>query len=305
MFSYVGISSVNAIYAAFFNHGPVGNFFLFLAVIGTLFNSLSLVFIQPVPPDEEKEQLTECARPSGGLFVEEVKPEEKGEPSCAERIGFTQFIQCEYQLLLWGFLCSGSIKLMYLPNMTTFATSYGIPETGDLMAIFGPTCAMASSSLLGPLSDLTQDYLPRVGYLLIGSCVQGLTLLLSTYYGDSMVMYVLTSVVIFLDLGILFPSTIAVCREFFGLDHFARNWGLIQMLNAVLALGTCAVFGALYESAIEEEGETDCYGLVCFKKTYLFGAGVTAISTLMFSILWYKERRQQQKLCAKQEVVNK
>ena len=291
MFSYVGISSAVSVYSAFFNGGPIGNYFLMLTIAGSLVNALCLWLLRPVPVDLEEDTETECLIPKTGLFVD--KSEESD--SLADKIGWTHFRKLEFQLLMWGFLLSGSIKLMYLPNITIMAKAYGCMDMGDLLAMIGPICAMAAAAAVGPLSDCTRNILPRSTYLVLGAISQTIIFLVSYFYGNNIYVFTTTTVLVYIDLGILFSTTINVIGEYFGMRHFARNWGLLTMLSALLALLTCAIFAIFYEVAILQQLITQCYGLKCFKNTYMFSHICCLIPAILFTILCYKDKKQREK----------
>ena len=285
----LGVTMMMAIYTAFFREEPLGNYFLTLGVAAAVVCIAAIVFLQSVPPERTEDEEVTHLIPKRGLFLPEAEVYE----TLWDHIGFNHFRVAEFQLLLWGILFSGSLKLMYMTNVTTFAHGYEIRDLGQLMTIIGPVCGMVSTIAVAIISDRTRRIMPRVAYLVVGASFQTIMFFISIFVGDNALVYLITTIVVYADMGILTLTGITLTSEYFGMSHFARNWGLIAMLKAILNVGYCRLFGAFYERAISEEGGQECFGLSCFRNTYVFNCLSSFLSVMLLSVLWSSDARKR------------
>ena len=81
--------------------------------------------------------------------------------------------------------------------------------------------------------------------------------------------------------------------EFFGTRYFGRNWGSMMLGVAFGGLGLSKVFGALYDLEITTEGQTDCFGLHCFRWNFVILAVLSFCSCIFYVGLLQNLLRQR------------
>ena len=286
-FFFVGPIIYSIIYAAGFNEMPIGDFFLCLCVSTIVVNILAILFVRDVPldptiPTEETYLIKNTVS-----FVEE----EHSETWC-DRIGFTQFVLPSFQLLTWAFFFGASVQLVYFANVTIYITSYALPSLAVSMPVVGPVCGAFFTFVGGIASDRTMRYTSRLTYLIIGTILQTFVFFISIDYGDNYYLFIITTAVVYSNNGQYWSVVPTLASEYFGMHHFTRNWGLLLMGNALLALAIGYVFAWFYEDAILTESIT-CIGLQCFGKSYLLAGCLSLISVTLFMALYILERRQR------------
>ena len=284
MFTSGGGASFMAIYNARFKGGPVGDFFLLFTVSLSIVCILCVLFLTRTPwkGDDESSKLFE--QPA---FREERQQNNAPQP-ILERFGCLTFCKAEFQLLLWGYVVSMGMKFMFIPNVTSIATSYGYSDLGGLLVTLGPLFSVSFGALYGIISDCTLQRIPRVAYAAFGSFFQGLLLFASMLWGNNKYLYIVTTLTLDGDIGVMFATIPPTIAALFGMKHFARNFGLLLGIQSVFVLVTDQLFGVFYEMAIPDGGETDCYGLQCYKYSYAVGSLGSFISAVLMTVLCYR-----------------
>lgn len=290
-FLLLGPTLFSAIYAAGFKVVPVGDYFSAIAACMVVINLLSVWFIRVLPREPEEAKETTCLLAEHVTFVPE---KELKEESLADRIGWPLLAVLEFDLMTWGFICTCSIQLLYITNVTIYSASYSLKGMGGIMSIAGPVFGMIISFLSGWVSDYSVRHVTRLIYVVISVLAQTLFFLVSIWYGHDIVVYIGTTLVVYASNGTLFSIIPALVSEYFGTRHFVRNWGTMLMINAVLSLGMGEVFAMFYEQGLQRERD-ECKGLRCFWVSYLICSVLSALSVISFAALSYREHRSRKR----------
>ena len=305
-FFFVGPTLFGMVYSAGFSARPIGNFFLCLSVSMIVVNILAISLIRPVPLAPET--LTEDA-PVVDNAVSFVGSKGISE-NWRDGLGLSQFALPSFQLLTWAFVFGYSVQMLYFANVTIYIDGYTLPSLQSTMPILAPAFAAIFTFAGGIVSDKTIRYTSRLTYLVIGTIVETLFFLISIKWGNNYYIFIITTLVVYSNNGLMWAIVPALVSEYFGMHHFTRNWGLLLMVNALLALALGYVFAWFYEDAIVNDNATcigiqcfvnpylindsaTCIGLQCFVKSYLLSGCISLLSAILFAILYVLERRQR------------
>ena len=291
-FFFVGPCLFSIVYVLGFSDKPVSNFFLCLSFCVVVVNILAILFVRTPPLDHDRAGEEMCLLKTTVSF----NPEQDEIPEAiTDRFGVYQFIQPPFQLLMWALFCGASVQVMYVSNTTTYIHSYSFGNWGAYILVVAPVCAALAALSGGLLSDKTYKYTSRLTYLLTGTTLQATVFALSAEYGDYDYIFIITTLVLYSNAGQYWCIVPTLTSEYFGLHHFSRNWGLMLMVNALLSIGVLAVFGVFYDAA-SVEGSTSCFGLPCFRNSYLLAAGTSVISAILLAALWLMENKVRSKM---------
>ena len=289
-FNTIGPSAFGAIYAGLYNEGPLGNFFLLIAIVCILVNLLSMWILRPIPLESEDNMQGEPIRnkvPSVCFLNDDGSlPAD----SWYMRLGIGVLKLPVFHILLWCNILSSVPKLAVMINITTMATSFGHHSLAVNLPIWGPILGLLTPAI-GYISDRTLKYVSRLVYIVMAEVLLLLFFIVSIFQGNDSHIFsglVLSSYILFGFHAALIPTLIT---EYFGSHYFMRIWGLQMLTNALLTLLMTAIVGTLYQNAITNNG-TECYGLVCFQSTFILSSIMCAVSLLLCGILWNLERKQ-------------
>ena len=292
-FNMVGATIFGGTYAGLFTEGPLGNYFLLLAIVCVVVNLLSMWILKPTPLQSEndmhEEERTEDVRNNSLFNNDSDKPAD----SWFERFGMGLIKMPAFHILSWCHILSTVPALAIGNNITTMATSFGHSGLVVSLPIYGPTAALSTCLVLGFISDRTLKYVSRLSYVLIAHLLELFFFILAIFYGNNS--HVLSGLVLstYIHKGVTSVLIPTLVTEYFGSHYFMRIWGAINFAGALLAMGLSVIIGALYKNTITDGG-TECYGLVCFQRTFILSSVLCAVAVLLTGLLWYLERKQSE-----------
>jgi len=300
-FWWLGASFFSLIYNKCFKHmdNSVANFFLLLTICVVIANVVSAFLVCPIPSgDTELAELVEPNTESTNDLHElstanQDSTEAENSETWQEKYGFDLLKQPEFHILSWGFWLVGSTGISYQSNLTIMSASYGVSRVDSWLTVTCPLIAGISKFIIGFASDKTKSCgYDRVIYIIVPSLVQFLLLTISAFHGDAESTFVTTTYVIYVTNALFFVITPTLVSEYFGMKHFARNWGFMFLINALLSFVFLSVFGVLYDQAIEEGTGNDCFGLECTRSFYVVISVFTIFSSVLLIWLCYRGRKR-------------
>ncbi|XP_033764317.1 probable transporter MCH1 [Pecten maximus] len=176
----------------------------------------------------------------------------------------------DFHFLFWAYLFCAGLQLMFQNNIGVYLKSYNLENYTTLFTTINPIAGVVCKFLVGYISDIVIEKVPRVGLLLFFNIIQTAILILCIFFSDKLVMLVVVLIGIGFSNGALWCLTPTMVSEFFGLKYFGRNWGTIIFGNAFGGLGIQQMFGVIYDNSISIKGMKDCYGLHCFTWSFAF-----------------------------------
>nr|KAG5708915.1 hypothetical protein BaRGS_009324 [Batillaria attramentaria] len=201
------------------------------------------------------------------------------------------FCQFDFQYLLWAYILCASLQLTFQMNITTFLKSSHLEEHSTLFTTLTFVSGTIAKFVIGFLSDVIVERVPRVVVILVTTLFQTGVLVLCIFKGDTYFVLMLALWLVGISNGATWCLTPVMTSEFFGMKFFGRNWGFMMIGVAFVGLAVQKVFGALYDNEIHEPGVTDCYGLHCFRWSFAVMAVLSLCSVLLYVGLL--ERRLQ------------
>ena len=114
------------------------------------------------------------------------------------------------------------------------------------------------------------------------SFLQTAVLTLCIFKGDNFPVLLLATLGIGIPNGATWCLTPVMTSELFGTRYFGRNWGSMMLGVAFVGLGLQKTFGVLYDLEITTKGQTDCFGLHCFRWSFVILAVLSFCSCVFY-----------------------
>ncbi|XP_076466799.1 uncharacterized protein LOC143298023 [Babylonia areolata] len=235
-----------------------------------------------------------------GRDLVDINPDAGGEDVTGLRLAR----DFDFHFLLWSYIFCASLQLTFQANITTFLKSTHLEQYNTLLTTLTFASGTVSKFAIGLLSDLLVHRVPRVVLILVTTVVQTAVLTLCVFKGDTFPVLLIGTLGVGIPNGATWCLTPVMTSEFFGTRYFGRNWGFMMLGVAFMGLGLQKMFGALYDSEIQVTGSTDCYGLKCFRWTFVVLTGLSFCSCIFYVGLlerrlrvrrWRKEMRAREK----------
>lgn len=195
----------------------------------------------------------------------------------------------DFHFLFWAFLFCAGLQLMFQNNISVYLKSFDLEQYTTLFTTINPIAGIVCKLLVGWVSDIVIEKLPRIGILFFFNIAQTVILALCVFFADKLAMMVVVLIGIGFSNGALWCLTPTMVSEYFGLNYFGRNWGSIILVNAFGGLGIQQVFGVLYDYNIPTGGGTECYGLKCFTWSFTIAAVLSFCSCIFNFGIWQGE----------------
>ena len=200
----------------------------------------------------------------------------------------------DFHMFLCPCIFSTSIAFMYSFSLPVFLKSFDLLHLQSLLISLGSTLAGLCKMSSGFVSDLTLKRFPRLLYLIIPLLLQTFSLSLSIFVGEQTGVIIFTVLVQFITLGIFMAMTPMIMCDWYGVTHYASIWRAIMALVGLGNFGMSYLMGALYDFEITD-GSNTCYGLKCFRITFILSA---IVSVVILVSLWILYKRQTKLLKA-------
>ena len=199
-------------------------------------------------------------------------------------------LNIDYQLFTWMFVFAASIGLTFGNNVTVIAKSLHLDQHNGSIVLIVPITAAVVSIVIGLLSDILYDKVPRMT-ILVGACVcftlsQTIVLVFGNLYGFLIFGTFLCGV----GISAIWSLSPAVMGEVFSLKHIGRNWGIALMIAALFGMLTQEIFGVTYDAHVPD-GEIDCFGMKCVSGGLGFSIAAGVLSVILGTIYIIKEGR--------------
>ena len=282
----LGPALFGKIYVTWFNKGSIGSYFIFLAVLCVVMNLFSIWMLRPINSYNESD--TEQTR-SESYTVSFVNDNNGSSPGgWMERTGLDLMKIPAFHVLSWCFFLMDALHLVVVANITTMAASFGHDKLAITLPIWGPIAALIAGLTVGFISDLTMKYMSRLVYVFVGNSLQTLFVILSIFWGDAFSIFMGLVLSTYINNGFVFSVIPTLFSEYFDTHHFVRNWGAVLFIDSLLSLLLGVLVGIFYENAIPDGGH-ECYGLACFRSTFLIGSVMGVLAAFLCGMMWYIE----------------
>ena len=196
-------------------------------------------------------------------------------------------LSCNFLLWLIALILLFSVDMTMFGNVETYLRSLALENKTSLVAGIGTATAIVLEIGTGLISDRLVHRVDRIWFLVGLLVVQGICLMM--FIGECDQFWIILSVMIAIytgqDLMNSFGSIITF--EYFGTEHFGRNWGFITFLCGIVALPVQYGFGKMYDRESPGESQT-CYGVECFRTSSTILTVLNHTSLLTVLVLWFR-----------------
>ena len=306
MYYFSGVAFFSTLYEEAFGSAHLQMYALSCFSIVALVNVIAIKMLKVLPQNEEDDinemkgkvkdsSSGQIAKQEENLYTEEKKEliEDRkkllivyyGEYNIQKALKTIDF-----HLFLWSCVFSTSIAFMYSLNLPVFLKSFDLSHLQSLLmsvgAILAGLCKMSS----GLVSDFTLIRFPRLLYLIVTLVLQTLSMVLCISAGDQTAVVIFTALVQFVTLGIFMAMIPMIMCDWYGVTHYASIWGGIIALVGLANMGMSYLMGALYDSETAD-GSNECYGLKCFRITFILSTLFSALTSVLLWILYKKQTK--------------
>ena len=298
---FSGIAIFSTLYKQAFDLARISSYVLLCLCLVVVANIVAIIMLKVIPP---KKKIDNTKENTDGRNTEKVEgnsnTEEKKELIEDRKkllivhygeYNLTKAMKTiDFHLFLWPCIFSTSIAFMYSFSLPVFLKSFNLTHLQSLLISLGSILAGLCKMSSGFVSDLTLTRFPRLLYLIILLVLQTSSLFLCIFVGNKLVVVIFTVVVQFVALGIVMVMIPMIMCDWYGVTHYASIWGAIMILVGSGNLGMSYLMGALYDSEITDESNV-CYGLKCFRITFVISTLLSAVSLMSLSILYKRQRK--------------
>ena len=218
--------------------------------------------------------------------------------------GLAVIIHPDFLLLFAVIICCTGVGLTWINIIGSIVKSYRITAIPASGYVIGLSVANAAGRLLfGLLTDLKSIPLPAVWLLIpcLGILIlTHLALIWTTNYIALLIVTLLTG----LSYGGSFAVMPVIINRYYGDKNYGSNLGLLILAVAIGSMAMGAVSGAIYDSeaahqhaaapivprALLSAGSAKlCYGLPCFRWTYVMTTCVSVVGVAIAAFLLHRE----------------
>ncbi|XP_041378182.1 uncharacterized protein LOC121390433 isoform X2 [Gigantopelta aegis] len=285
-----GAMVVALVYGTLFTNGHYDNdedkqdlrgFYLTMALIFTVTNILGILFLSQYGHGDTEE----LPLISGDKVRKDRKKIRDNIPipePVEDITGFKLLKSFDYQFLMWTFIICSSLQYMFQSNITTYLKSFRMENASTLFTTLYFTLGTVFIFVIGYLSDSIVHRVPRPAVALIAIIFQTVSLTLCIFFGNYYSVLLVSLLCVVISFGVTWSLTAPMTSEFFGMRYFGRNWGFMMLGSAFFALILHKLFGAIYDDQIKTSGVKDCFGLGCFRYSFLMVAGLSFCAVVLY-----------------------
>ena len=305
MYYFSGVAFFSTLYQQAFGSAELPLYALSYFSLVVLVNFIAIFMLKVIPVneeddiDEKKEKVKDTS--DGQIAKEEGKSDtERLELIEGRRNNLIVYYgeyniydavkTIDFHLFLWPCIFSTSIAFMYSSSLPVFLKSFNLSHLQSPLMSVGSISAGLCKMSLGLVSDFTLLRFPRLLYLIVTLVLQTSSLFLCIFAGDQIVVVIFTVFVQFVALGTFMVMTPMIMCDWYGVSHYASIWGAIMALVGLGNMGMSNLMGALYDSETAD-GSNTCYGLKCFRLTFILSTVFSVVTLGSLSILYRKQTK--------------
>ncbi|XP_061348009.1 protein NUCLEAR FUSION DEFECTIVE 4-like [Gastrolobium bilobum] len=207
-------------------------------------------------------------------------------------------IKADFWLLWFAYFLGVGSGVTVLNNLAQIGVALGVEDTTILLSVFS-FCNFMGRLGAGAVSEhfVRSKTLPRTFWM---TCTQIIMIIAFFLYASALdgTLYAATAL-LGICYGVQYSIMVPTVSELFGLKHFGVISSFMMLGNPIGALLFSAFLaGSVYDTEAAKQGNSTCYGPLCFRLTFLALAGVCGIGTIFSIILTIRIRPVYQMLYA-------
>ncbi|RDD40074.1 Protein NUCLEAR FUSION DEFECTIVE 4 [Trichoplax sp. H2] len=261
-------------------------FFLMCAIVIVIVNILAMIFLKLLPPDEEILSVNVCTQDSVSTKSNDscFEPDKDTDDAIlGDMGGFSILINLDFQYIFWIANIGGGVGLTYMNNVSSILESFHLGKDNGFLSTLTPVASCVARIIAGYVSDRLIHRVPRATILLFWLILLAVMQFISMFFLGSYAVLVLNSIVIGASFGSIWCLTPTMISELFGTRNFGWNWGWMMLSTATGTIVYQRVFAAIYQFYIRPGDGLTCYGLKCYRWTFMMAA-VTAVYSIILTI---------------------
>ena len=189
------------------------------------------------------------------------------------------------------FVLGCSVGTVVSGNIGTYLRSFRQEEQLHKIMTIAPWCYLTVKIIVGFISDLLIDKIPRVWFWVFFSISRVVVFSIFVFYAEEIIMMHIVAYFSFALMGVIFITGPVLAAESFGLQYFAVSFGSILLIQGFFMLLIQFIFGLLYDMNVTDEATHTCYGMQCFFVTSCLLC-VLSIITAVTSVALCLRRRK-------------
>ena len=177
---------------------------------------------------------------------------------------------------------------VHVNNMVVFLESFNMMQHAWFVIYIGPFSSLIFRIVIGFISDLLVDYMPRGTMILLHIIIAIPVYIASAVHLGNILVISLSAIVVMLGTSIMFGLMPVILGEECGIQTLSRDWGIILAATGVACFLFQYLFGVFYDLA--REGDVICYGQYCFVVIFTIATLIFILDLAM--IVWYLKCRR-------------
>jgi MFS family permease len=258
-------------------------FTIFLAITLTVVNVLGILLLRIVDHEQPTETNIDEEKSINAEPVKEV-----------DITGWKLLISFEFWLMTLMFSISVGIGLLYLNNIGYMLVSLRKNSLTPIFAIALPVGSCGARFVVGFVSDFTIKKLSRASWQFLALLILLITQLVPIFAMKNEIVLVVCTVLVGCSFGMLWCITPTLVSELFGIKYFGTNWGGLILGSAIAGLLYQRASSAMYEASIPEGVSQTCYGVECWRTTFVVTFASSIVCAFMGLLLVLKTKSKSQ-----------
>lgn len=271
-----------------YHHTGLKSFFLLWAILGMVMNVIgAFVFSSDNNASEEQEAVGTGEEGHDDLEQNLLSLDELSSTTLSiasdedgENGGeWTSWKRLDFWLLFGSFACITGCGLMIINNISTAVQSIGGADAlAGYLVVCLSICNVIGRIFMGSLAD--HPKLHKLDLYRYASLLMALAVLVSALGGRSTACLAFTVACAAISYGGSWVLIIGILTDFYGKQHFGKDYGLIAMGPALSGM----VFNAMSAKMYEDHADNDtgvCMGAICYRDSFLMTAASATVGYLM------------------------
>ena len=170
----------------------------------------------------------------------------------------------DFWLLIVPFVIGCSIDKVILFNTGTYLRSFKSEYHLHTLVAVAAWFLTISKIIVGLMSDLCIERIPRVMYMVVITLSSVPMYFAFLVLANSVIFLYIITFFSYISLGVLFVMGPVLIAEYFGVRHFAINYGSVLLVEGCFILLLQFVMGIIYDRNVTDVATHTCYGLHCY-----------------------------------------
>ena len=181
-------------------------------------------------------------------------------------------------------------------NLTIYLKAFRLERHSAMITILSPSVGILIRIPIGLLSDKTKAKIPRITYHLIANIIVGTVWFVCIFWSNHLFILIILAIAVNICSAVTWTILPVILSEEYGMKNFGKNFSYMVLPACLVGLISQQIFAVFYRAATEQEHSHYCYGVHCFRWSFLLIAIFSVISAILNLLLCRRKLKQMAKL---------